>query len=227
MRFWPWLFRRRTPRRAVPLDSPYRMAPDKLPGAPPPEPPEPCPAPAHPPVQAIVPDSAAIDVDKFVPLLAALGVLALIASAGVSRGARPSSNASMGPPVLPRHPPSPASLKWGAGIQAPESTPSFWGYPQPKYTATSLPSPPANDTVRSPRVAPSKSDPAPLSSVDPAFMKLFNTPAPTVGSTRWQFHVSAPVVKAQGTSPAPAPTLFDGAAISPTKWDLHVAPPSR
>ena len=38
MRFWHWLFRRRTPRRAESRTTPYRTAPDKLPGAPPPPP---------------------------------------------------------------------------------------------------------------------------------------------------------------------------------------------
>jgi hypothetical protein len=40
MRIWHWLFRGRTPRRAEPRTSPYRTAPDKLPGAPPSPPPE-------------------------------------------------------------------------------------------------------------------------------------------------------------------------------------------
>lgn len=177
MRFWRWLFRRRTPRSTRrSLDSPYRTAASKLPGAPPPEPLASSPPPA-PPAAEVSPRRARSDVSFWRRLLVVGGIIAMRSGSGAS----PTSDNPRYPPLptapavaLPRawSPPSPAMPPWSidpSTVEAPTAAiTSRWALPAPTL----------------------KWNPVPFESADPGMAKPIDTPTPAVSATSRQLQAA-------------------------------------
>lgn len=148
MRFWNWLFRRHTPRRAEPHTSPYRTAPDKLPGAPLPPPPEARTALPDPPPARPRPARASSNWGLLFGIVGLIGKL-LSAVSGSSSHADTSPNHDIDTIVAAPQPAPPApATTWDLGTEAPAWEAPQWSIPALKAAEANTPSATANATAK-------------------------------------------------------------------------------
>jgi hypothetical protein len=240
MRLWRWLFRRRAPKSAKPsFKSPYRMAADKLPGAPPPSEPSPPLAPPAPHVTPRPAQSAPSGTSVFAVVAGSLSLLASLRSS---------------PP--PYHPqPLPLPMKMAVLEPPAWSGPSWTDSPwtrdqrtthtpaagfQPRWNApiwenscfrgdqsNTLPPATRAKSVLSPPAPTLKWNAASVNSEGPIMAEPINDPASAVSPTHWQFHLSDQTVKEAGASAVAAPALIAarsrrGAEIAPARAPVPV-----
>lgn len=141
MRFWHWLFRRRAPKRADARTSPYRTAPDKLPGAPPPPPPEErtsLPEPPRPLPARRRPAQGSSNWGLLVGIVGLVGKL-------VNLGASPSPSTYRPPPI---HVPPASTMTWALGNEAPAWQAPEWIVPPLKSATVTHPPLTASATAK-------------------------------------------------------------------------------